>query len=135
MRVVAAVTGIGVSSVRRPVASAKVHAAGLRCWLRLSRDVQAGSIAPLSSVFCLPGILCDSLSADRRQVLARNASDAREGRMTTWTDDELNAIDGADEMEIASLRRDGSMRKPVIIWVVRVGDRVFVRSAYGPNAA
>jgi hypothetical protein len=52
--------------------------------------------------------------------------------MTTWTDDELNAIDGADEMEIASLRRDGSMRKPVIIWVVRVGDRVFVRSGACP---
>jgi hypothetical protein len=54
--------------------------------------------------------------------------------MTDWTADELNRIGGADELEIASLRRDGTLRKPVIIWVVRFGDEVFVRSAYGRGA-
>jgi hypothetical protein len=50
-----------------------------------------------------------------------------------WTSDELNKIGGAEELRIASLRRDGTLRKPVIIWVVRVGDDIYVRSAYGPN--
>ena len=42
--------------------------------------------------------------------------------MTTWTNDELNKIGTAEELKIASLRADGTLRKPVIIWVVRFGD-------------
>ena len=52
-----------------------------------------------------------------------------------WTSDELNKIGAAGELRIASLRRDGTLRKPVIIWVARVGDDIYVRSAYGPNVA
>jgi len=52
-----------------------------------------------------------------------------------WTSDELNSIGAAEELRIASLRRDGTLRKPVIIWVVRVGDNIYVRSAYGPDVA
>jgi hypothetical protein len=55
--------------------------------------------------------------------------------MTSWTNDELSRIGGADELKIASLRRDGTLRNPVIIWVVRVGDDIYVRSAYGPVVA
>jgi hypothetical protein len=55
--------------------------------------------------------------------------------MTTWTSDELDKIGEADELEIASLRRDGTLRKPVIIWVVRYGDDLYVRSGYGRDAA
>jgi hypothetical protein len=55
--------------------------------------------------------------------------------MTTWTSDELDRIGGADELRIASLRQDGTLRKPVTIWVVRVGDELFVRSAYGETPA
>lgn len=51
--------------------------------------------------------------------------------MTTWTNDELNRIGAAEELEIASLRTDGTLRKPVTIWVVRVGDDLYVRSVYG----
>jgi hypothetical protein len=51
--------------------------------------------------------------------------------MTTWTSDELNKIEKAEELQIASLRRDGTLRKPVIIWVVRVGDDLYVRSVNG----
>lgn len=54
--------------------------------------------------------------------------------MTAWTDDELNRIGGADELRIAPLRKNETFRKPVIIWVVRAGDELFVRSAYGPGA-
>jgi len=55
--------------------------------------------------------------------------------MTTWTSDELSKIGTAEELEIASLRRDGTLRKPVTIWVVRHGDDLYVRSAYGRTSA
>ena len=51
--------------------------------------------------------------------------------MTAWTKDELNKIGNAEELQIASLRRDGTLRKPVIIWVVRFGDDLYVRSVNG----
>ncbi len=53
--------------------------------------------------------------------------------MTAWTSGELERIGGADELLIQSLRQDGTLRKPVTIWVVRVGDDLFVRSAYGES--
>jgi hypothetical protein len=51
--------------------------------------------------------------------------------MTAWTSDELARIGTATELEIASARRDGSLRNPRTIWVVRVGDDLYVRSMYG----
>lgn len=51
--------------------------------------------------------------------------------MTTWTSDELNKIGAAEELEIASLRGDGSLRKSRTIWVVRHGDDLYVRSVNG----
>lgn len=55
--------------------------------------------------------------------------------MTTWTNEELNNIGAADELKIASLRRDGTLRNPVIIWVVRLGDELYVRSVKGRTSA
>ena len=55
--------------------------------------------------------------------------------MTTWTNDELNKIGKAEELQIASLRSDDTLRKPVTIWVVRVGDDLYVRSVYGRGSA
>jgi hypothetical protein len=55
--------------------------------------------------------------------------------MTTWTSDELAKIGNAEELQIASLRRDGTLRKPVTIWVVRLGDDLYVRSVNGRNSA
>ena len=51
--------------------------------------------------------------------------------MTTWTSEELDKIGNAEELQIASLRSDGTLRKPVIIWVVRVGDDLYVRCVNG----
>ena len=51
--------------------------------------------------------------------------------MTTWTSDELNKIGRAEELEIASVRHDGTLRHPVTIWVVRHGDDLYVRSYRG----
>jgi hypothetical protein len=51
--------------------------------------------------------------------------------MTAWTSDELTRIGTADELELASARGDGTLRKPRTIWVVRVRDDLYVRSMYG----
>ncbi len=53
--------------------------------------------------------------------------------MTTWTDEELSRIGDAEELQLASERPDGTMRQYVTMWVVRAGDDLYVRSAYGPN--
>ena len=53
--------------------------------------------------------------------------------MATWTNDELTRIGRAEELQVASERPDGTMRPYVTIWVVRVGDELYVRSAYGPD--
>ena len=55
--------------------------------------------------------------------------------MTTWTNDELTKIGTAEELLIASLRRDGTLRKQVIIWVVRLGDDLYVRFVNGRTGA
>ncbi len=55
--------------------------------------------------------------------------------MTAWTSDELSTIGAAEELQIASLRRDGTLRNPVTIWVVRHGDDLYVRSVNGRTAA
>lgn len=52
---------------------------------------------------------------------------------TTWTSEELSRIGDAEELRIASTRTDGTLRPFVIIWVVRVGDDLYVRSAYGSD--
>jgi hypothetical protein len=55
--------------------------------------------------------------------------------MTQWTSDEINKIAAVDELQIAAVRNDGTLRKPVTIWIVRVGDDLYVRSANGRTAA
>jgi hypothetical protein len=51
--------------------------------------------------------------------------------MTGWTADELERIEVADELEIASLRSDGTLSSRRTIWVVRVDDDLYVRSVNG----
>src|SRR3989449_971752 len=48
--------------------------------------------------------------------------------MATWTNDEVRKIAAAEEVELASVRRDGTLGNTVTIWVVRVGDDLYVRS-------
>jgi len=55
--------------------------------------------------------------------------------MTTWAKNELDRIGTADELEIASIRSDGTLRNPTPIWVVRIGDDVYVRSVNGRSSA
>ncbi len=51
--------------------------------------------------------------------------------MTAWTSSELTKIGKAEELQIASLRDDGTLRKAVTIWVVRLGDDLYVRAVNG----
>jgi hypothetical protein len=51
--------------------------------------------------------------------------------MSTWTSEELTGIGTATELQIASRRRDGTLGNPRTIWVVRVGDDLYVRSMHG----
>jgi hypothetical protein len=53
--------------------------------------------------------------------------------MSTWTSDELDKFGAAEELQLASLRHDGTLRPYVTMWVVRASDDLYVRSAYGPN--
>jgi hypothetical protein len=55
--------------------------------------------------------------------------------MTAWTATELDTIGRTEEIELAALRPDGTLRKPVIIWIARLDDALYVRSAYGRTAA
>ncbi|MCU1441157.1 MAG: hypothetical protein JWP85_2154 [Rhodoglobus sp.] len=53
--------------------------------------------------------------------------------MTAWTADELDRVGGAEELQLASQRSDGTLRPYVRMWVVRAGHDVYVRSAYGKD--
>ena len=55
--------------------------------------------------------------------------------MAAWTKDELDKIGAADELQIASVRRDGTLSNAVTIWIVRVGDNLYVRSYKGRDGA
>ena len=55
--------------------------------------------------------------------------------MAAWTSDELSKIGAADELQIAPLRQDGTLRRPVTIWVVRHGDDLYARSVNGRTAS
>jgi hypothetical protein len=56
--------------------------------------------------------------------------------MPTWTRDQLSRIGGSEEVDLAPRRPDRSQRKGVTVWLVRVGDDLYVRSAVrGRDAA
>ena len=55
--------------------------------------------------------------------------------MTSWTRNDLERIGAADELLLASFKKDGTHRKPVTIWVVRVGDALYVRAYRGRETA
>ena len=50
-----------------------------------------------------------------------------------WRNDELAGVGEAGELQVASYRKDGTLRPYVTIWVVRAGDDLYIRSAYGPG--
>jgi hypothetical protein len=63
----------------------------------------------------------------------RVSTGSREPNVTPWSSEELSRIGQAEELQVAAARPDGTMRSHVTIWVVRIGDDLYIRSAYGPN--
>lgn len=55
--------------------------------------------------------------------------------MSSWTAEQLDRIGETREIRIAGRHPDGSLHKPVIVWVVRFGDDLYTRSVNGPDAA
>ena len=55
--------------------------------------------------------------------------------MTQWVGEQLDKVGRAEELQITSARRDGTLRKPVTVWVVRHGDDLYVRSVGGRSGA
>jgi hypothetical protein len=51
--------------------------------------------------------------------------------MDAWTPRQLDTVGRSEEIDIAPVRPDGSLRPATTIWVVRVGDDVYVRSYRG----
>jgi len=55
--------------------------------------------------------------------------------MNAWDESDLFRVGRAEELQLASRRPDGSLSVFTTIWVVRVGDAAYVRSARGPEGA
>jgi hypothetical protein len=55
--------------------------------------------------------------------------------MAGWRGEGLERIGPPGELQVASVRPGGALRKPTAIWVVRLGDDVFVRPVIGRAAA
>ncbi len=53
--------------------------------------------------------------------------------VATWSSEELDRIGQAEELHLATRRRDGGLSRYVTMWVVRASDSLYVRSAYGPD--
>jgi hypothetical protein len=54
--------------------------------------------------------------------------------MSSWTSDDIRTIVTPDEVQVVTRRADGTPRRPRIIWIVRVDDRLFIRSTNGRTA-
>jgi hypothetical protein len=50
-----------------------------------------------------------------------------------WTERELSQVGDALELELASRRPGGELRRYITMWVVRVEENLYVRSAGGPD--
>ena len=55
--------------------------------------------------------------------------------VAAWSEQELAEVDSRDEVRISSLRKDGTPTGARIIWAVRLGDEVYVRSVNGRGSA
>jgi hypothetical protein len=53
--------------------------------------------------------------------------------LSGWSEQELDRVGHATELQVSSRRTDGSLRPFVTIWVVRAGDSLYIRSAYGTD--
>jgi hypothetical protein len=64
-------------------------------------------------------------------MIDTSGSQREEALMNVWRGEELSKIGTAEELRIRPLRRDGTLRSPTIIWVVRHGEDLYVRPVNG----
>jgi len=55
--------------------------------------------------------------------------------MAGWSGYDLERIGTAIHLQLATFKKDGTLRKSVTLWDVRVGDDLYVRSWRGPTGA
>ncbi|WP_320775884.1 DUF2255 family protein [Streptomyces sp. CRN 30] len=55
--------------------------------------------------------------------------------MTDWNESDLSGIGAAEELHLETGRADGTLRAPVTMWVVRIDNRLYVRSVKGVDGA
>ncbi len=55
--------------------------------------------------------------------------------MTEWNPAEVDQLARTKEIQITSPRADGTPREPVTIWVVGIGDDLYIRSVRGAAGA
>lgn len=55
--------------------------------------------------------------------------------MSAWSADELDTLGTISEIDIAPRRADGTLWPFTTIWIVRVGDELYVRSYNGPDGS
>ena len=53
--------------------------------------------------------------------------------MTNWTQQDLDSLTRASEIQVAGRRKDGTPRTLVTVWHVVVDGNLYVRSVYGPE--
>lgn len=51
--------------------------------------------------------------------------------MGTWPPGDLDTIGTSEEVQISTRRQDDTLSRPTTIWIVRVGDDLYVRSGFG----
>jgi hypothetical protein len=54
--------------------------------------------------------------------------------VTDWNSHQATLIAGPQEVQVITRRQDGSLGRPRTIWIVRDGERVFIRSTNGRGA-
>jgi hypothetical protein len=52
----------------------------------------------------------------------------------SWNSNELEQVETATELEFAARRTDGTLSGFTVMWVVRIGASLYVRSARGPDS-
>lgn len=55
--------------------------------------------------------------------------------MPAWKSEDLTRIADSEEITVTATNENGSLRKPVTIWVVREGHELYVRSFKGRDGA
>ncbi len=55
--------------------------------------------------------------------------------MTNWIRHDLERIGAAEVLQLATFKKDGTLRRPVVIGVVRVSDELYVRAYRGRETA